>query len=251
MTPNRFPLLRCALACLSLSLAVFVVPQSSSAGPFINLGFEQATVVVNDPIYGLLDWNLALPGWSPPSGQPDSSSVFYGIGHLGLSQYIMLTDGSANQFGGTKPQPLSGEYSLVIRGSLEPEYGAASVLQTGDIPASAKAIELLVRGDQPEIYLGETQIPLAVVDVNGSIARYAGNISAYAGTTSQLRISYPAGYPLPDDEFGGNYQTFSGTIDNIQFTTRIIPEPTALMLAALGTVGWFAAWRRSRRRLRG
>jgi len=46
-------------------------------------------------------------------------------------------------------------------------------------------------------------------------------------------------------------KSFSGTIDNIQFTTRIVPEPTALMLGALGMAGWFVAWWRSRRRLAG
>jgi hypothetical protein len=234
---------RIVLAFVVFALVPLALPQNAPAGAFVNLNFEQATVVVNDPTFGNLAWNLALPGWAPGVGQPDSSSVYYRSGHLGFAPFIMLLDNTSQS-----PFPaISGNYSLRIRGSFVPEYGNGAVRQTGDVPAFARAIELLVRGAEPQVFLGNDLIPLVVVSQSGGTVRYAGNIVEHAGTTAELRIAYPPG----DGNFDEEGDSYSGNIDDIQFTTRVVvPEPNTCILAALGTIGVIAVRRRraSRRR---
>jgi hypothetical protein len=214
--------------------------QAAFAGAFVNLDFEQATVVVNDPMFGNLNGNLAFPGWVPPSGNPNTNYVYYHSGHFGFPAYIMLLDNTAQ----SQDPALSGNYSLYIRGSYVPEHSEASLRQTGDIPSYARAIELLVNGDKPNVYIGNDLIPLVVVGQTSKGRIFAGNIQSHAGTTDVLRIAYPAG----DGNFDEEGDSYKGAIDNIEFTTRVVvPEPATYVLAASAVVGLLAFRRRSRR----
>jgi hypothetical protein len=228
----------------ALGLAVFAFAalfhsQAAAAGAFVNLDFEQATVVVNDPMFGNLNGNLALPGWVPRSGNPNTNYVYYHSGHFGFAPYIMLLDNTPL----SQDPAIAGNYSLYIRGSYTPEFGEVLLRQTGDIPASAKAIELLVDGNKPNVYIGNDLIPLVVVAQTSKGMIYAGNIVSHAGTTDDLRIGYPAG----DGNFDEEGDSYKGAIDNIQFTTRVVvPEPATYALAAIGVVGLLAFRRRQR-----
>jgi hypothetical protein len=142
------------------------------ATPFRNPDFEEAQVIINDPMFGNLDWSLALPGWQPP-----------------VDVYIS---------------------------------------QTGDVPAGSRAIELLVDGDKPLVTLNGELIPLIpVATVQGWVIRYAGDLTRSAGTTAELRIIYPFGTEWVEDVPGQSFLlSNSGTIDDIHFTARVVPEPS-------------------------
>jgi hypothetical protein len=218
---------------------------STFAAAFTNLNFEQAVVVVNDPMFGHLDWSVALPGWIPPSGNPNTATVFYGHGHFGTGSLMMLVDGIPPQVQpGPTIAPLAGDYSLSVRGSYFADEGDAWISQTGDVPASARAIELIVSGDAPVISLDGSMIPLAAVGQVGGATRYAGNATSFAGINALLKINFPATTwtqeTWEEEAFIASGGSNSGIIDDIQFTTRIIPEPSACALSAVALAGLLA-----------
>jgi hypothetical protein len=231
----------CVAALLLCSAAKV---QTAAAAAFTNLNFEQAVVVVNDPIFGHLNWNLALPGWTPPSGNSNTATVYYGSGHLGYASVTMLLDNTPASF----TSPLAGNYSLSVRGSYFAEGGDAWISQAGDVPASARAIELLVSGDAPVISLDGSVIPLAAVGQVGGATRYAGSVTSFAGSTALLRINFPATTwteeTWEEEAFIESGGTNSGIIDDIQFTTRIIPEPSTYVLGAVALAGLLSFRRR-------
>lgn len=200
----------------------------AAAASFTNLNFEQATVVVNDPMFGHLDWNLALPGW-----EPWSSTVFLGSGHLGMGPLVQLIDDDYVPPPPITPQSsMSGRFTVLLRGGMGDIFDDVWLAQTGDVPSTARAIELLVLGDEPEIYLDGVRLTLVEIDEPGSNRRFAGNVLPFAGTTAELKILYP-NTPIFDEEVGSQ----SGRIDDIEFTRRlVVPEPSTLAMALLGLV---------------
>ncbi len=177
-------------------------------GAFLNLDFESARVVVNEPTFGFLDWNLAAPGWSHVG---EGGSIYYGQEHLGLLGYYMLYDSVSPAYApGTQ---LAGRYSLGFSsgyadpsgGRWEPYY----IAQTGPIASDARSFRLLARGSF-EVFVGGEPVPMQ--SLGGSL--YAGDISRFAGTTAEFRIV--------------NTATTVHTpllIDNVDFSPVAIPEP--------------------------
>ncbi len=219
------------LAVLPLLCLTFARTTTAAAAPFTNLDFEQATVVVNDPMFGLLDWDLALPGWEGPGG------VFYGTGHLGMGRLTMLTEDGAPE--PWSPPAISGRFSVYVRnGAIEqPEDNWIS--QTGDLPGNAKAIEFVVQGDKPQVYLNGVQLTL-VEFAEPFRRRFAANVVPFAGTTAELKILYP-GNPNYDPDANNHW---GGILDDFAFTQRIVPEPSTWALALLGLAAAFAFRRR-------
>jgi hypothetical protein len=187
---------------------------SASGQVFTNLDFEQAVVVVNDPNFGFLDWNLAVPGWGHLNNSLDTSIVYYRHPHTGLTPYYLLVDSQS-----APNLLLAGNYSLdMANGSLgippNTTYTQAFLSQTGAIPGDARSIHLLGTGPI-DVFIGGASIPMSLL--GGS--EYAGDISAYAGTTAELRIVNAA---LTDHS--------PVAVDNISFSSIPIPEPSTLVL---------------------
>ena len=189
---------------------------------FVNLDFEGATVVSNDPFFGFLDWNLAAPGWSHSSGS-DTSIIYYGHEHVGATQYYMLY--SAVSPAAAPGTQLAGQYSLGFSsGYASSAPGApwvqAYLAQTGLIASNARSIQFLARGNSFALFVGGIQVPLLSLGGN----TYAGDISAFAGTTVEFRIvntSLAVHDPV--------------VVDGIVFSPTVVPEPSTLALfAALG-----------------
>jgi hypothetical protein len=221
------------LAVLPLLCLTLARTTTAAAAPFTNLDFEQATVVVNDPMFGLLDWDLAFPGWE----QLDPF-VNYGTPHVGMTRLVMLAEAGGPE--PWSPPAVSGQYSALIRNGAGEDAEDAWLAQTGDVPVAAKAIEFLVDGDEPEVYLGGVQLSLVEIDEPGFIRRFAANVVPFAGATAELKFLYP-GNPNFDPD-GINYK--GGILDDIAFTQRIIPEPSTWVMALLGLVAAFAFSRR-------
>ncbi|MFG6449517.1 PEP-CTERM sorting domain-containing protein [Roseateles sp. BYS180W] len=184
---------------------------------FTNLDFEAATVASNTPPSGFLDWNLAAPGWSHSSGS-DTDIVYYGITHVGTTQWFLLVD-SATQPGG----PLSGSYAMRFASGRESGKPSAPwvnayLSQTGVIPADARSLTLLANG------------PLAV-SINGAVApiislggaAFAVDVSSYSGSAVEIR-------------FINTSQQLSDpvSIDAIDFSTSPVPEPPVWALLFTG-----------------
>ena len=210
-------------------LAPFAFP--CLAAPFVNLDFEQATIVPHDPDFGLLDWELAVPGWGHNTGTPAADVVYYGFPHLGYDQLYLLTDTEHDEV----PLSLEGRFSLWVQGGLTEEFGNAFITQTGDIPSGTRSIRLLANWNafEPRVFLDGAEIPLHGTLLPGFQVIYVGDVTARAGTTAELKIAYDIGE--------------GGIVDSILFSPFPVPEPSAIMLAAFGLVGLAACrWRPKR-----
>ena len=200
---------------------------------FINLNFESAFVVPQDPNFGFLNWNLAAPGWGHSSGA-DTASVYYRNEHLGLSQYYLLYDSSISPAYAPNTQ-LAGRYSLGFasghahNGTPLGAWTQAFLSQTGQIASDVQSVRFLARGSFA-IYVGGVQIPVESLGGNA----YAGDISTFAGTTTEFRIvntSLTVHDPV--------------VMDNIVFSPLGVPEPSTCALVGLGiTAAWLACRRK-------
>jgi len=197
-------------------LAVAVMSPARSQQVFTNLDFEQAQVVPNNPFFGFLHWSLAVPGWSHSTGE-GTESVYYGLTHVGATQYFLLVDSVS--------QPhslLDGSYSFAFasgfeNSSIPSRFIHAFISQTGEIPGGARYLRLLATGNFGVLIDG---VPVSMEPFGGNA--YIGDVSAFSGTTAQLKIVNTS--PTFQDPV---------VVDNIAFLP--VPEPAthAFMLAGL------------------
>jgi hypothetical protein len=209
---------RFIVICLAYCLCLRVGAQG-----FVNLDFEDAQVVLNDPDYGYLDWSLAVPGWSHNDGL-DTSIVYYRNSHLGESQRYLLVDWQSPE---AAPGALEGDYSLYLAGGISGPTGPyvnAFIAQTGTIPADARSIRLLA-GGVCRVLVNDTEVPL--LSLGGD--SYGGDISAFAGSVAELKI-LDTSRPVPGEALVGV------TLDAITFSPSAVPEPAAITVFCLGTL---------------
>jgi|GEM_PF-2433248 len=210
----KSPLFALALSALCLF--------SSKAWAFVNLNFESAVVVSNDPNFGFLDWSLAVPGWSHSSGS-DTSIVYYQDIHLASTQWFLLADDTLS--GTIGDYSLQGRYSMMLHSgyasSSPSPWVDAAIWQTGLIPSGTQSFTLQAEGDF-SVYVNGNLIPMNFM--SGNV--YTGNISNYAGTTSEIKIAHT----VPAAQYS------SVLVDNISFSTTPAPEPSRMMLLLLGLV---------------
>ncbi len=215
-------------------LATLLVGMSPGfAQGFVNLDFESAIIKV-DPSGGY-SWsvyaNRAIPGWTAYIGGTPINDIWYNDVPLGAPEVTL--QGTNNILG--RPV-IQGNYFVMLWGAFNyPTNGDGTVAigQTGQIPVSAQS--LVFWG-----YVGGLQVtfngqPLNFLGIGSTnnYTIYAANISAYAGQTGKLLFS---------DPYYTGTQGGPASIDNIQFSSSIVPEPSELALAAVGT--WLLASRR-------
>ncbi len=213
--------------------------RGAAAGQFQNLGFESA--VINGPLYSTLPASEALPFWTPtfPYATYDTVSV----GSLCVSIH--------DNRGFIKP--LAGNYSVILQPGETEElpYASAYISQTGDVPAWAES--LMFVSDTPPyiandlfVSLNGTVLPFTLYSTGGTInanwgplETYACDVSAFAGQANvALKFTTAAldcGYMVD--------------LDAIQFSTIVVPEPSALVLlgvAILTLAGYRWRFRRGR-----
>jgi hypothetical protein len=118
---------------------------------------------------------------------------------------------------------------------------SAAVGQTGLIPIGTRSITLKAAGFlQPgtlEVLVGGQTVSLTPISSTSSGILYGGDISQFAGQTEDLRI---AAVPTVQDPFA------NWVIDDIQFSTSAVPEPSTAALLVMGAAmaGWRFAVRR-------
>jgi hypothetical protein len=211
-------------------LILLVAVQNGQAQDFVNLDFEDATVTPT-PVNGYggsVDPAMAFPGWTV--GGSDTY-VLYNNLTLGSPAIDLMGPNFPNAVGYA---PLQGLYSVVIYYDNPSIVPPPTLSQTGLIPANAQSISFLLgfnRGD-PAVTLNGVNIPL--VSISGG--RLAGNISAFTDSIAQLTFS------TSNDIQGDNFLY----IDDIQFSSLPVPEPSGLALGALGAfLLGFRRWRNS------
>jgi hypothetical protein len=216
----------------TFAIAVAIV-QCCSSQSFVNLDFESANVSGYSP--GSVPAQNAFPSWSAYYGSPSDptlSGALSSVGYDAISTggaVISLQDSNAFAPYG----PIQGDYSVLLEGSIPAADTTASIGQTGTISSTAQSLVFWAGISEPEVsFDGQA---LSLVDVSNAVnyTVYAANISPFAGETGQLLFTAPV-----------HTET---VLDNIQFSSSPVPEPSTLPLCALGSFS--LAWRRWRKKL--
>ena len=216
--------------CTLLLLTVGFTAAAWGQGSFRNLDFESARVVTNDPTFGVLDWNLAAPGWNHSNGS-DLGIVYYRQEHFGFTGYYMLYDSLSPVYApGTQ---LAGRYSLGFSnghatGNPESPWQENYLGQSGEIASDVRSFRLLAHGSF-EVLVGGVSIPMQ--SLGGNL--YGGDISAFAGQTTEFRIlntSRTLHTPV--------------VVDNIAFSPMPVPEPSVVVIFGFGVLAWLTVARR-------
>jgi hypothetical protein len=192
---------------------------------FVNLNFENATIMP-DSNYPFAIYAInAIPGWiAYISGVPQTDIIYNTVPLGAPEETLQGTNGFISA--------ISGKYSVMLWGEFNPSQNlfatnSAAIGQTGQIPLSAQSLSFWgAIGGMQVTFNGQ---PLAFLTI-GSTANYniyAADISACAGQTGQLLFT--------DPNYGNTYGG-PATIDHIQFSSSSVPEPSEFALAALGVL---------------
>jgi len=198
---------------------------------FQNLDFESANVS-NLPSgqFEFVSVTNGLPGWSAYIGTNQLSQVGHNAITLGAANVGIL--GPQYPF---DTQPLQGAYTAILQpGAFDGQGLPASIAQTGLIPAWAKSMQFLA-------FLGYTND--LVVTIGGQSTpvvplgsgSFGCDVSAFEGLTEELRFTIT-------DADGNDLNL----LDAITFSMESIPEPSSLLLTALGGVSLIVFLRRRR-----
>ncbi|CAN5442507.1 hypothetical protein BH09PLA1_BH09PLA1_10820 [soil metagenome] len=204
------------VACFAYVLIVLLSTHRVLAAPFVNLDFEQATVVHTDPNFPpAIDAAAAFPGWIARVGDSIRTNVTYNY-RGGGQAVISLYDRPASDIGFPL---LQGQYMAVL--ISDSAFGSsASLAQTGDVPAGTRSITFLGEAGRgaPSLLINGTAISTVNLTGNnglGQPAKFGADLTPFAGQTVELRLSSISQH----------------AIDDFSFSTTPIPEP---QLAILG-----------------
>lgn len=204
-------------------VVIFATEAAWGQGAFQNLNFEAARIIFSNNSTVDVATTNALPGWSAFSGTSQLTAIPY------------------NGFGAIYPVELFGSNSLVISGNFSIEIGQGShpglgsISQTGLVPADARS--LIFKGSWTSLVpvgvsLGGQGLSYSALSSGSNYTLYGVDISSFSGQTASLAFSAPSGLLY--------------LIDDIQFSTTTVPEPSSLALCLTG--GIIAAHRFTRRR---
>ena len=192
---------------------------------FVNLDFEQAVIVLDQsneyPPFAAVASN-ALPGWSFNGNRVGANDINYNF-TTGGSAAVSIHDINT-QFG--QVPILQGHYSVFLQGefAFRPDALSVSLWQSGQIPSTARS--LIFWGGPGaatfQITFNGQNVPFSIIGSGSNYNIYGGDISTFSGQTGELRFT-----ALPRRE---------SVIDNIQFFTQSIPEPSSFALFGLGTL---------------
>ena len=227
------------LSCIACFVAIsFAFLRNVSGQAFVNLDFENATIVP-DPSSSYYPYAVytsdAIPGWAVTGNFLGPNDILYNDLALGAPSVAILGMNGAPSIG--VPGALDGAFSIDLYGGAGPSTGV-SITQTELVPTSANS---LLFEAQPGfgavtgslvVSLGGQNISILAIATGPNYTLYGGNIpSVFAGQSEQLIFSALAG--------NNNYWE----IDDIQFSTSSVPEPSTLGLLVLG--GLLFTFRRS------
>lgn len=209
-------------------LFAFLAPILLQAqGTFWNLDFEQATIVPlgggNPNLFSALN---AVPNWTVYSGNSPVNFVLYD--NFSLSGGAVSIQDTFTPF--VFLTPLEGEYSVLIQHTMGiTPPSSAAIGQTGQLPVDAAALFFYAANFQDlQVTFAGNILSFVQVAVGPNYSILGADISGYAGQSGELRFTATAPALL--------------TLDNIQFSSVGIPEPSVFSLFGLGLFG--LAWHR-------
>jgi hypothetical protein len=198
-----------------LAIAAFFAISARGQG-FLNLNFESAkNLPGNPPVPDGVDVAAtnALPGWIAYNGPINSGNALADINYVsnffgGSSTAVELEGGSL---------ALSGDFSVGL-------YSNASISQTATVSDGAASLqfEATTPGDGLYVTLGGQNLSYSLLSEGSGYTVYGANIPADLDGQTEMLI------------FGmeGVGQTL---LDNIDFSTMSVPEPSECALMGLGS----------------
>ena len=198
---------------------------------FVNLNFEEATVSTVPGYSFYVYASNAIPGWTASLDSTPQSIIGYDTVSLGGAA-VFLEDSSSSV------APLQGEYSILFQGAEgNPNQNGgdpltASISQTAQIPSTTQSLTFWgnLSGAGVEVTIDGQIIPYTAIGNGANCIIYGADVSEFAGLTETLSFVTPA-----------NSETL---LDNIQFSTSPLPEPSAFALWALGGLSLALRWRK-------
>ena len=179
---------------------------------FVNLDFESANL--SGYSFGSVPASAAIPGWTAYSG-------IVALANINLVETGSEVQGPVEIAQSTA---LQGNYyvSLTWNGNANIH---PSISQTGTIPATTQSLIWWGTGGSSftAVSINGQSLSFSLLSNEGYYGIFGADISAYAGQTGQLVFS--SNEPIT----AGNVW-----IDNVQFSSSQIPEPSTLGLLALG-----------------
>jgi len=203
---------------IKLLFVVLLLCRTGYAQGFVNLNFESAVIQTNLGTTFYVDPSKAIPGWTAYANTSALNTIGYNTISLGGAA-VFIEDTNAPSGGG--PLPIQGKYSVFLQGSTPAAAGTASIGQTGTIPISTLSLSFFARlGGTVLVSLDGQSLPFQAIGTGANYTIYEADVSSYAGQTGQLLFTAPV--------------QNEALLDNIQFSTTPVPEPSAVALAALG-----------------
>lgn len=209
------------LKTIWLAALLFATAFSGRGQGFLNLNFENVTISTNH-FPGGDTFDAIVTGWTAYiSGAAQTKLAFNAISLGGAT--ISIHDTNSVYLASPPPQ-IQGKYLVLLQSasstfSLGPQ--TAGIGQTGQIPAWALTMSFWGYFDGSLTFNNQS---LSYIQT-GSTANYniyTADISAFSGQTSELL-------------FTALFQR-TARIDNIQFSSTAVPEPSTLALFGFGVV---------------
>jgi hypothetical protein len=216
--PNCFGM-KFASTNLVLILLLIGMQYGLSQSSFTNLDFESAKIVLDQssPYYPYaVNAAKALLGWTVLGGAPGGGDIIYNTVSLGAAAV------SIHDTNGFEEPILQGRFSVLLQGQFSGMSNTAAIAQTGLIPATAQSLTFFgVLGSFQTTFKGQV-IPLTAIGSGANYTIYGGDVSLFAGQVGELRFT-----ALSPGE---------ALIDNIQFSSASIPEPSGFALFTAGAL---------------
>jgi hypothetical protein len=226
-----FPRFRTAI---SVMVAVALCGPGEVLGTaFQNLDFESA--IIGTPVNHELPASQAVPNWT--TSHWHSGYVCYDDLSVG-STVVSLQDGlNPYHWGSVWMNPLQGSCSVLLQSGYNGPPEDAWISQTGDVPPDARSLMFnsdYISGGSLVVSMNGTPISMSVYSVGpivnsnfGPVKTYIGDISAFSGRQN-VALRFEA---VPFDPPYCN-----ADLDAIQFSSISTPEPSSLVLLAVGIV---------------
>jgi hypothetical protein len=222
---------------LSVVLMLVATPAGLAQGTFQNLNFESANLTAIPPGQsgGEVSLSAALPGWNASIGGTPVTQVLQNNLTLGNASIDIL----GPDWNSVNPGIIDGNYSVFLQSGGTPQGSGGvntSLWQDGTIAANAASLQFKAWGDLPSTALfsvsfgGNNLVPITLSSGESPSGQvytlYGINVSAYAGQTGQLEFT---------SDFNGAGPSWL-LLDDISFSTQVVPEPRPLVLTGLGAL---------------
>jgi len=216
---NIWNIMKSKLHVIALTILVWTGSSLAVYGQrdFQNLDFEGANVSGYQPGADRVPVETALPGWTAYYGGVQVSTVWYDNRALGSS---MVSIQDTNLLYGFAP--IDGNYSV----SLDVQYNrSVAIGQTVQIPQNSLSVVFLFRSEGArsfEVSFAGHVLPYVTTWSEPNFDVCAVDIAKFVGQTGEFRFTESL--------------TGRAIIDDIQFSSEAVPEPSAVALFALGAI---------------